>query len=747
MRAPGLRSRRWLAGLCLLLAALAMGIAQRAAAEQIELLPPAAGEALIVVVRGDAVYDIDALPLESAQPLREDDDLLFLLPDDSSLRLRDWWAPGSTEERARLGFGGTLISAERLLWHSQEEALATVEPSAGESGARDGDFAAGGGLQTARRLLLRGDSADPGFAFHSYLLFNNAAPAGPAFDRRKAAVQAYFSSVSPLAAMLSLGYDESELNILWLPLAVDGDRAQSLHDIAASREAGTLVPQALAEYDFDRARALLARLRLRGDGPWIVSHPQPLSADAMPQRPQQLLVQDLSRAPPPLVRRWVKHFMDRLEGDPERIGTRLQSFLLSLRGEIANLADGLSVTREAVAMTLGADPGATASSRSSAAAGRAGGGSSVAPAADGAGNALLSDATAAVAGGVGGPRDDGAGEGAGNGRGDEQTGDGEFGDIELGDLELDGALLPDTGSAAVDAWLHAHATLAVARESAALNRSLLASRRALLGRRLWRDLGAARERRVHELQDIRRSVAEMVESGVMGRAADYEVEAALATARADLLAAERHRDLAAMDWNGVGEGQPAAAGEAAVDPGRLPPSPTESRRLAQRWHPALRLRRAEREVAEAAAARRDEAGDCLAGGRSGAELLDLRPRCAPPPAAPAALAAADLDALREAAGEAAAAAWIARTRLAEEASLQQRALQAAAGHAEALAEQFAIGQRSLQSLLEAMARQHELRERHLQRRHAADIAAWELLLAIGQLAEAAVEAASAAEVQ
>ncbi|GEM_PF-4453314 len=751
MKAIGLcaRQRRWLAGLCLLLAPLL--IAQRAAAEQIDLQPPLAGESRIVAVRDGAVYGIDALPLESAQPLREDDDLLFLLPDDSSLRLRGWWAPDSTEERARLHFGGTLISAERLLWHTQEEAMAAVEPAAGDkSGSHGGDFAGNstlrGGFQTARRLLLRGEQANPAFGFHSYLLFSNAAPAGPAFERRKAAVQAYFSTVSSLAAMLSLGFDESELNVFWLPLAADGASAQALHDIAAGRNAQTLVPQVLAEYDFDRARALLARLRLRGDGPWIVSHPQPLSATALPQRPQQLLVQDLSRAPPKLVRRWVMHFMRRLEDDPGRIGTRLESFLLSLRGEISNLADGLSVTREAVAMTLGA--GSAAAATSGDAAGRSGSTANLATA-----SGARRTAVADFAGGAGGR----AGVQPGVQSSVDALGDdalaagqpvaGELAVSELGEIEVDGALLPDTGSAAMDAWLRAQAALAVARESAALNRSLLASRRALLGWRLWRDLGAARERRVHELQDIRRSVAEMVDSGAMGRAAEYEVQAALATARADLLAAERRRDLTAMDWSGVGEGQPAAAGEAAVDPQRLPPSPTESRRLAQRWHPALRLRSAEREVAEAAAARGAEAGDCLAGSRVGAELLDLRPRCAPPPAAPAALAATDLTALREAAGEAAAAAWITRTRLAEEASLQQRALQAAAGHAEALAEQFAIGQRSLQSLLEAMARQHELRERHLQRRHEADVAAWELLLAIGQLAEAAVEAAAVAEAQ
>ncbi|MGQ0561533.1 MAG: hypothetical protein ACT443_06635, partial [Gemmatimonadota bacterium] len=127
----------------------------------------------------------------------------------------------------------------------------------------------GGGapVETARKFLLRGQSADTAYGQFSYLLF----PSEPATDtqreRYRHAIEAYLRTVSARDA--GRFFEKSEINVFYLPLR------------QATREN---VDSVLEYYDYARARAILTAVPgTQEQGPYLISSRVPLTTEAPTQ--------------------------------------------------------------------------------------------------------------------------------------------------------------------------------------------------------------------------------------------------------------------------------------------------------------------------------------------------------------------------------------------------------------------------------------------------------------------------------
>ena len=160
----------------------------------------------------------------------------------------------------------------------------------------------------------------------------------------------YLTEVDEVSRLEKHGIDRGEINVLYLPVEhflTDGGSAETMREHASALARDEQRILLLEKYDFTRARLMLDRLRLEGEGPYIVTYSEPVAAERSMER-NRLMVQDLSRVPPDLIRLWVIEFKRQIAGHRGG-GNTLRPFLLILRTEIANIAQAFSVTREAVA--------------------------------------------------------------------------------------------------------------------------------------------------------------------------------------------------------------------------------------------------------------------------------------------------------------------------------------------------------------------------------------------------------------
>lgn len=204
-----------------------------------------------------------------------------------------------------------------------------------EAPSRDGAVRLTGG-----RLLVSGESEEAGYGLYSYLLFRRADTAGIGFERRKAVLLAFVQEVSTAEGLERAGVRRNEINVLYAPVR------PAPTDLPQEREA--VFRHLLEHYDFDRSRILLERLRLPGDGPYIVSNRTPLGDGHGADR-SRMLVQDLARVPPRLAGLWMAEFQRQAARENFSDTRHFRRFALVLRTEIATLSEAFAITREAVA--------------------------------------------------------------------------------------------------------------------------------------------------------------------------------------------------------------------------------------------------------------------------------------------------------------------------------------------------------------------------------------------------------------
>lgn len=176
---------------------------------------------------------------------------------------------------------------------------------------------------TVREFLVRGQKEAPRYGLYSYLLF--AAP--PAADSEQ---QLYRELIGAYLKLLveagdAPSFSPPELNITYLP-------------VKQSQKPGTTAEQALADYDYDRARAiLLAQKGAEGlKGPYLVSSLVPL-ADVK-ARADLFLVQSLAPVPPNLAPLYIREFEACVSQERSWTAERMDKFLLAVRTAIGKVA-------------------------------------------------------------------------------------------------------------------------------------------------------------------------------------------------------------------------------------------------------------------------------------------------------------------------------------------------------------------------------------------------------------------------
>jgi hypothetical protein len=226
-----------------------------------------------------------------------------------------------------------------------------IAPAAGApAGGGGGPLPSPSTIYTARGILFTGQSEEKGYSLYSYLLFQRSDQSGENYDRRVAAIRGFIDEIDELAELEAQGIPKEEINIFYVPLRPFlGEVSFDVMRIYLSGlRRDESIKQIIESYDFARSRLLLQKMALAGDGPYIVSYRTPISG-RQDISPDQLLIQDLSRVPPDLVRLWIVEFKRQVVQERSGNNTNLRRFALRLRTEIAVLAKAFQITKEAVA--------------------------------------------------------------------------------------------------------------------------------------------------------------------------------------------------------------------------------------------------------------------------------------------------------------------------------------------------------------------------------------------------------------
>jgi len=190
------------------------------------------------------------------------------------------------------------------------------------------------GQVTGRSFLVMGDQELSGYSLYSYLLLGSR-PNESTRARYLRTIQALLQYVEA-ANDLEIYFSRSQLNLTAIP-------------VTGKPPANVTANWVLANYDFVRARALLARLGgTKTDGPYIVSSPGPLTnTKSLPP----YLFEDLTvvpDAPPQLLSWWIREFVNQSTQRTTWDGAKIELFALRIRTTIAILANGAPAIREGV---------------------------------------------------------------------------------------------------------------------------------------------------------------------------------------------------------------------------------------------------------------------------------------------------------------------------------------------------------------------------------------------------------------
>lgn len=361
--------RGWLPAVCLALLMAAPGAAVTQPAQTtIQVARPPAGETLVVDVPPGADLQLD-FDLADTRPNDDYPDLLLEFTDGARVVLLNLLLDDRLDS-VTVSFAGITIPASALAVQSMPRNGQAAKPPAAANGDDHGtepppDPAAGpaggeddtglpdlSGLRhTGRDLLFAGEAERPGHPLYSYLLFTGASD-GDREERARfrAALEAYVGQVASAAALEASGAARGEINIFYAPVTpfFADTTPDNLRLHFAQRSAPEQVSLLWEHYDRARAEVLVGRMRLAGNGPYIVSLLRPLSREAVGAN-EAFLVQDLSGVPPELVALWVDEFKRQVvreaTGNPEH----LRRLALGLRTQIAVLAEAFAITKAAVA--------------------------------------------------------------------------------------------------------------------------------------------------------------------------------------------------------------------------------------------------------------------------------------------------------------------------------------------------------------------------------------------------------------
>lgn len=311
----------------------------------IEIERPPPGEPLVIDVPANAVL---VLPFDLHEVVASVDppDVSFSLEDGGLIVLKGLFAQLGTVRVVTPGSETpTPLSLEDLI----APAAGAPEPLP-ELGA-DAQPPLAGTRHTGRDLLFAGEAERDGHPLYSYLLFAGASEGGrEERERFKSAIAAFVRQVRSAEALEPSGAARESINIFYAPMRpiFEDTKPESMRLHFAQRSEAGQLSLLLELYDHARAEVLMGHLRLSGNGPFIVSVLRPLSRDPV-RGSEAFLVQDLSRVPPELVGLWVDEFKRQVVQEATEKPEHLRRLALSLRTQIAVLADAFAITKSAVA--------------------------------------------------------------------------------------------------------------------------------------------------------------------------------------------------------------------------------------------------------------------------------------------------------------------------------------------------------------------------------------------------------------
>ncbi len=330
--------------------------------EVIAVDAPRPGETAFIKVRAGQSVQIKFDPAE-AQVSLDKTDLLLEFANGGRVVLQGLLSESVIESKTMLILPDGSTVAPGQLRTLVAGTLHGVEPvpEAVAAGAAASPVGVGGGtppspstIYTARGTLFTAESEEEGYSLYSYLLFQRNDQSGENYERRVAAIRGFIDEIDELAALEAQGVPREEINIFYVPLRpfMNEVSFDVMRIYLGDLKRDESVKQIIESYDFARSRLLLQKLDLMGDGPYIVSYRTPISG-RQGISPEQLLVQDLSRVPPGLVRLWIIEFKRQVVQERSGKNTNLRRFTLRLRTEIAILGKAFHITKEAVASMIG----------------------------------------------------------------------------------------------------------------------------------------------------------------------------------------------------------------------------------------------------------------------------------------------------------------------------------------------------------------------------------------------------------
>lgn len=325
----------------------------------IEIQRPAPGETHRIEVPASAILKL-FFDANHAQLIVENKDLVIWFSDDDALIVLQDLLLQSDLSAVDLVINGETVNAriliDRLLppdaTGGDGDPLIEIEPAAGGDSSGENSLPNLSDLRhTGRDLLFPLEIERNGHPLYSYLLFSGASR-GDREERARftSAIEAYVGQVRTTEALEKSGATQASINIFYVPLKeiFEDTSPASMRLHFAQRSSDEQIEILTRLYDHARAEVLMGHLRLRGNGPFIVSVLRPLSGSGVDQD-VAFLVQDLSSVPPKLVGLWIDEFKRQVVQEATDSPERLRRFALTLRTKISVLAEGFAITKSAVA--------------------------------------------------------------------------------------------------------------------------------------------------------------------------------------------------------------------------------------------------------------------------------------------------------------------------------------------------------------------------------------------------------------